>query len=390
MSETLGNAGPAPGTAFSLGWLMAQLFGPLQRQSGSSSPFHLPTVAELDRNSRMELAFTQLDDLLQPYPGLSSAGPKNAWQANAHNGFDDQIRGLHLDILKSLVADGAQLSAYQTGRALSDTCQLPHADPANPQAQVESFLRQFNRFRLATLQSWLAQADSALPSRAAATVSRSLTSWQDWVDANVSVLQGNWEKHRQPVATSLHAQATAWHALLAGHTDASGQASPQAWIQAGQSILRTIQAGARTAVRRFWPVLLVVAAAVGGLLYLAIANTEGTQKVWSSLVTVAAGLGITGAGLRAAAKRAVGGLGDEISQAAKLDAQAWAATWLPATTQGPIRRIRLASQGVAIPRAGKRVDKQAPELPQPTPPAPPVSPPPSPTEADVPAAVTTG
>ena len=134
-------------------------------------------------------------------------------------------------------------------------------------------------------------------------------------------------------------------------------------------------------MRRFWPAVIAVAAAVGGVLYLAIADSAGTQKVWSSLVTVAAGLGLTGAGLRAAGKRAVGGLEQKISQAAKLDAQAWAATWLPAIPQGPIRRIRLARQGVAIPQAGKRVDKQAPEPPRPEP---------APIEAGVPSAVPTG
>jgi hypothetical protein len=42
-----GGQAPPTGSSFSLGWLMAQLFGPLQHWRGRDTPAHLSTVPEL-------------------------------------------------------------------------------------------------------------------------------------------------------------------------------------------------------------------------------------------------------------------------------------------------------------------------------------------------------
>jgi hypothetical protein len=361
MSADTVSQAPAAGSAFSLGWLMAQLFGPLQHRPKTGTTAHLPTVSELGRASRMNLAFAELDGLLNLYPNLSSATVKAAWQADGHEGFNDAVQALHLKLLQRLAGDRSQLSAYQLGRALNDTCWLPNKDEG-----AEFFLRQFNRHRLATLQSWLAQASAALPPLSAATVSRSLQNWQDWADANTPALQKNWDTtaHR-PVVAALRTQASAWHALLAGQTDTSGQTSPDAWIHAGQSIVRTIRVLMSAILRRFWLVVIIIAAATGGLLYLAIANSSETAKVWASLVTVAGALGLSGAGLRTAGRRVASGIEQDIQQAAILDAHGWAATWLPALPQGPVLRYRLASRGVAPPQTRKRLAAATPSEPEP-------------------------
>jgi uncharacterized protein (TIGR03382 family) len=57
---------PPVGSMFSLGWLMAQLFGPLQRRRGSDTSAHLPTISELDVDSYMEIEFLELEKLLTP------------------------------------------------------------------------------------------------------------------------------------------------------------------------------------------------------------------------------------------------------------------------------------------------------------------------------------
>ena len=166
-------------------------------------------------------------------------------------------------------------------------------------------------------------------------------------------------------------QASAWHALLAGETDLSGQTSIDAWVHAGQSILRTARLLMLTIIRRFWPVVLIIAAATGGLLYLATANTTGTAKVWTSLVTVAAALGVSGASLRAAALKAVGGIELDIRDAATLDARAWSISWLPTLPQSRVQRYRLASRGVAAPQMKKGLPE--PAMPAPSAPAVPPS-----------------
>jgi hypothetical protein len=209
------------------------------------------------------------------------------------------------------------------------------------------------------LQAWLVEAGGALPSQSAATVSRSLQNWQDWADINASELQTGWATAHTSVVAALRSQASAWHALLASETDLGGQTSVDAWVHAGQSILRTARLLMLTIIRRFWPVVLIIAVATGGLLYLTTANSSGTAKVWASLVTVAAALGVSGASLRAAALKAVGGIEQDIRDAASLDARAWGITWLPTLPQSRMQRYRLASRGVAAPQVKKGLPESA-------------------------------
>jgi len=382
--DTGGSPTPRAGASFALGWLMAQLFGPLPRRPGAGTETHLPTVAELDVGHQVELAFVQLKDLLQPYPGLSGADLETAWEAPRHAGFTAAVTALHLQLLRQLGHDRQQLDAYQLGRALSDTCWLP-----DKEAGPDFFLREFGRYRLAVLQTWLAQASGALPALSAATVSRSLQNWQDWADINASGIRAGWATANRSVIAALRTQARAWQALLAGHGDTTGPTSLDAWIHAGESILRSARILMVTALRRFWPVAAILAAATGGLLYLAIADSSGTARVWTSLVTVAAALGVSGGSLRVAAKRAAGGLEQDIVRTATLDARAWSITWLPTLPQTRLQQYRLASRGVAVPQARTALDPP-PSLP-PSPPAPPPLPqqqpqqPPPPPPAPAPA-----
>ncbi len=197
---------------------------------------------------------------------------------------------------------------------------------------------------------WLAGASGVLPPLSAVTVSRSLQNWQEWADSYASMIKDGWATLRSPVAAALHTQAAAWHCLLRGEMDTGGQTSVDAWVQAGRSMVRTSRQLVLAIVRHFWLLLAVIAAATGGLLYLAIANSSGTAKVWTSLATVAAAFGITGASLRAAAIRAATGMEQDISRAASFDARAWGATWLPTVPQGRLQQYRLANRGVAAPR----------------------------------------
>jgi hypothetical protein len=345
---------PAVGDSFSLGWLMAQLYGPLQRPRGTETT-HLPTVAELDTDERMALAFVELKYLLRPYSTLSITDVQDAWEAAGHHGFAASVMTLHLDLLAQLIDDPGQLSAYQLGRALSDTCWLPD-EAAGP----DFFLREFSHYRLATLQTWLGQASGTLPDEASAIVGRSMQNWQDWAEVNARTIRARWPAVHRTVIAALRTQAGAWRAVLAGVPDAVGATSPDAWTQAGESILRTTRTLTLAILRRFWPVVVVLVAATGGLLYLALANTSGTAKVWTSIATVAAGLGVSGASLRATAKKAASGVEKDIWRAASLDAQAWNATWLPTVRQNRIKKTRLARRGVAAPQATNSLERSAP------------------------------
>ena len=222
------------------------------------------------------------------------------------------------------------------------------------------------------MQLWLAQASGVLPPLSAVTVSGSLQNWQDWADTYASMITSGWATLRAPISAAMRTQAAAWHALLGGQTDTAGQTSVDAWIQAGRSMVHTARQLTAEILRRFWPIVVIIAVATGGLLYLAIANSSGTAKVWTSLVTVAAALGVSGASLRTAALRAASGMEEDIRQAATFDARAWGATWLPTEPQGRAQQRRLANRGVDAPHARNALEVSAPSG-QPAPGPPPAS-----------------
>ena len=76
------------GSMFALGWLMAQLFGPLQHRRVSDTSAHLPTISELGADSYMEIAFLELEKLLTSLPGrLSDADIKAPCNIPDHEKF---------------------------------------------------------------------------------------------------------------------------------------------------------------------------------------------------------------------------------------------------------------------------------------------------------------
>jgi hypothetical protein len=357
-SAEAGGQAPAPGAVFSLGWLMAGLFGPLRPQAqapspaaGAVAPARLPTVDDLPPDQRTDLAVTELGRLLPAcVPGSTNADVQDAWDKKDYAGFVTAVQDVHLKILNQFIEDQPKLSAYQLGCVLCDMCLLPQDKGA------DFFLQEFDRHRLAQLQTWLAEASETLPEQSAATVSRSLQNWQDWADINASSLARGWAADRPAVMAALDNQGQAWHALLSGRTDSSGQTSVDAWIEAGESLLRTTRTLGLRILRRFWPVVVVVLAATGALLYLANAGTHGTASVWASVVTVAGAFGVSGASLRAAATRTASVIKNDLSQAALLDAHAWSVTWLPVLPQSAMKRYQLRRRGVAAPQVKKGLE----------------------------------
>ena len=109
-------------------------------------------------------------------------------------------------------------------------------------------------------------------------------------------------------------------------------------------------------LRRFWPLVLIALAALGGLLYLVISNLSGASQVWASLVTVAAVVGSGSWGLGSALSSAFDGIGYEIWNAAKLDASTWNVTWLPALPAVRGERTKLDRRGVAMPQIRASLD----------------------------------
>lgn len=366
MTAATESSPPPPGSIFALGWLMAELFDDRRRkmldvrQPAFSQAVQLPLVADLGEADLLKFLVTDLHDLLKPYPDVSD-GRVQAEAARMQPGsaepfdkagFDREVLGLHLAILDRLAEDQPHLSAYQLGLALSDMCWLPAP------GGLDTFVAMFRRAQVAAMQTWLSGAAGAIPPLTSAIVGQSLGHWADWVDVNVPKLRsaGAASAEMTTIVSSLRVQGAVWHSVLTEDPDVSLNPPIGAWVQAGSAMTRAARTLCLTILRRFWPVLVIALATLGGLLYLVIANLSGAGQVWASLVTVFLVLGGTGAGIGGGVSRAIGGFSYDVSSAARREAQAWSITWLPAMRQGTVNRARLANRGVAAPQIRTNIE----------------------------------
>jgi hypothetical protein len=191
-------------------------------------------------------------------------------------------------------------------------------------------------------------------------VSRSLDNWADWIDVNSARLTAagthTWSEDGGVARDALRVQGWIWHSVLIADPEVSVQPGMGAWVEAGSSIARTARMTTEVILRRFWPLVVIALAALGGLLYLIIANLSGVSQVWASLATVAAIVGSGSWGLSNGVSSALNGVGYEIWAAAKVDAAAWNVTWLPALTTTAVERVKMERRGVAMPQVRKSLD----------------------------------
>jgi len=360
---------PPPGTAFALGWLMAELFDDRRRrtldvrQPPFSQTVQLPLVADLDEADLLKFLVTDLHDLLRLYQDVpdarvsddrvqAEAAKRQPGSAEPFNkaAFDTEVNALHLAILDRFADDQQQLNAYQLGLALSDMCWLLGPDDLN------SMTGMFRRDQVAAMQTWLNGAGTAIPQSTGAIVGGSLGHWADWIDINAATLRASGAAQATMVITALRVQGAVWHSVLTADPDVSLNPELSAWVQAGSAMARAVKQLAGVILRRFWPVVVIALAALAGLLYLIIANLSGAGQVWASLLTVTAVVGATGGGVFGGVSRALGGVGFDIWNAARREAQIWSITWLPAMLQGAKKRAQLESRGVGAPNIRKNLE----------------------------------
>ena len=191
-------------------------------------------------------------------------------------------------------------------------------------------------------------------------MSQSLDNWADWLDVNAASFTESgadaWSAKGDVVLDALRVQGWVWYSVLIADPEVSAAPSMGAWVQAASSIARATAKISEVVLRRFWWLVLIALAVLGGLLALVIVNLSGASQVWASLATVAAVVSASGIGVGSGVSSAFGGVGYEIWAAAKLDASAWNVTWLPAMTSTTVERARLNSRGVAAPKIRKNLD----------------------------------
>jgi hypothetical protein len=344
-------ADTAVSAAFSAGWLIAQLYGPIMKRDDKADTRHpLPTVRELGRTDRIALACDELDALIagklnSALTANNATAPSTAAVKSAAStlvpptAFNAAVVALHVQLLKTLtVADGGYGTAYSLGRSLSDTCWLPK--------EQSDYERQFNKYRLSNLQSWLSGISHRLPDQTAGAVAAGLDHWAAWLDVRQDI---DWTKDQTTIENATRAQGEKWRGLLAGETKASSLLTPEGYIVAGEAALHRASAIIRRTVRHFWVPLVIVFALVALIVVLAIVYGDGATTVWTSIVSIAAGFGVTGKSLQSTAKSLASDASKPLLQLAEVDAIGWAATTLPAITTPRPKQRALRRLGVEPP-----------------------------------------
>jgi hypothetical protein len=305
----------------------------------------LPTANELDEAGRRKLESERLEHLLRrlaAMPGFDRSGlpAEVPTPGGDEEAWKTALRKLNLGILCALAATRQETElAYELGRSLRDT--------ANPPASALS--RVFDRDRIATIQGWLAELSSDLPLRTAAVVATSLGRWSEFaaVTAGPSAARlknGDSTQVAEIMDNYLLRQGDLWLMLLTGARSASGLLTPEGYMAAGELALRRSAATIRGILRHYWAALLVGAAALGAVLYLAITYLGGAAKVWTSIVAIAGSLGITVQAVASTTARLAAEAERPVFAAAEEDAMAWAITTMPPLRlgRGKVRQLRRA------------------------------------------------
>ena len=409
--------------AVDIGWTMATLFGSVRPAFMVSQPAvtdRLPTEHELSGPDRGNLEQTRVNGLLarlgglitdgpDPGPGIpqvelggipdaaaapaadatpapdAAPDPNPAPEANpapdaAPAVVDNEaiLRQRNFDILQWLASAGREYGiAYQLGRALRDTANMPLRPDAaklaaakpeidaraatltkqpagnltpKDQAQWEFTARdalnnQLSRSRVSAVQDWLSSLQSYLPADSAGIVSVSIGRWGDLTstifDPNAPGALRRFNSRSQldvagEMTNNLLPQGDAWINLLTGAQSSEGLLSPEGFVAAGESSLSRTARIVGKIVTHYWLVLVILLAALGGVLYFANSGISGAGRAWTEIAAVASALGVTWRGITSTVARLSAQAEKPIFGLEKIDAMAWAVTTIPA--QLPLNR----------------------------------------------------
>jgi hypothetical protein len=397
--------------AVEIGWTMALLFGGLQQTTAPQD--RLPTEHELAPPQRIEVEVERVNALLgrlgkllgpgpaqpspgpdQPSPGPAqpSPGPAQPSPGPAQSAVpvqsavpavgpitgavddtthawkpDESSQGslgeTNLKILTWLARTDRDLSiAYQLGRSLRDTAHPPQRAPSDagapPTTSEDALKNQLSRARVARLQEWLSTLALRLPADSAAVVSASMGRWCDLTSTIFLPNTPGKLTARSPsasdVATGLHAslapQGDTWLNLLVGTESAEALLTPEGLVAAGEAALRRTARIIRKILAHYWFALLVLAIALGVVLYLTAADLSGAGKVWTEIAAVAGTLGVTAKGVGSTMARLSRSAEKPIFGLERVDAMAWAVTAIPGGLKLNTRGVRaLRSSGIRPP-----------------------------------------
>lgn len=332
------------------GWTMAVLYGTIQAPPADDVT-QLPTTHELQPDQRRALELKRLSHLLGQLavrPGIEGSGLPTEPPADAdETALRDTLPAFNLAILEALAVTAPELElAYELGRSLRDTANPP---PEREAPHAPALARQLGRGRVAKLQEWLATLSTQFPQHTAAIVATSLGRWSEFAAVTVQTSTPGLKKGQAASVAAtmcdyLLPQGDLWLMLLTGARSTSGLLSPEGYVAAGELALHRSAAIVRQVIRRYAVELLIVAAALGGVIYLAVNNLGGAARVWTTIAAVGGSLGISGGTITSAASRLTAEAERPVFTMAEEDAMAWAITTLPKVelNSRTVRRLRRA------------------------------------------------
>jgi hypothetical protein len=340
--------------AFYAGWTMALLYGRIQAPP-ADDVIELPTTHELQPDQRRVLELKRLSHLLQQlasWPDIGESGlPTEVLVGDAsEKNLRDALPALNLAILEALAVTGPEVElAYELGRSLRDTANPP---PERAAPHAPALARQLGRGRVAKLQEWLATLSTQFPEHTAAIVAASLGRWSEFAAVTVQPAKPRLKTgKRADVAKTmcdyLLPQGDLWLMLLTGTRSTSGLLSPEGYVAAGELALHRSAVIARQVIRRYAVGLLILAAALGGIIYLAISSLAGAAQVWTTIAASGISLGAAAQAVASATSRLTAEAERPVLAMAEEDAMAWAITTLPAVDLKPraVRQLRRAGIG---------------------------------------------
>ena len=368
------------------GWTMALLYGVIEPPA--ESPWELPTVHELPEGQRRELELLRLGSLLARLARLpecdGSGLPTQVPGIDDSAPYSPALAAFNQEILDALATAAPELQrAYELGRSLRDTVNPPR-DPKAATPPPDALAGQLSHWRVSTLQEWLVTLAAEFPQYTGAIVAASLGRWSDFAAVTLGTPAAPTGAGAQPAGTGtqttgavkqagtgrqgwltkpgrlrgetqtdlaermydyLLPQGDVWLMLLTGARSTDGLLTPEGYVAAGEAALRRSARIVRRVIQHYWPVLAIIAAALGGLLFLAITSLGGAAKVWTTIATVAGSLGISARTIMSTVARLASEAEKPVLTAAEEDAMAWAITTLP--------RVSLNTRGVRqLRRAG--------------------------------------
>ncbi len=359
MSTLSADPAAAPPTAvqFALytGWTMAGLDGLDPDPISPTGPPQLPTVSELPEPQRRLLELRRLGRLVEylaTLPGCADLSTSALAPQADDSDFKTQLGAFHLSLLEVLAAGGLELElAYEVGRSLRYTVDPP-TDPKLKESSAQALAWQFDRARIAKLQEWLAALAAGFPSQVATIVSTSLGRWSDFAALTVGTPSttpriGKNDDFVKQMRDYLLRQGEVWLMFLVGARSTSGLVSPEGYVAAGEAALRRSTRIIGGVLAHYWGALSLLAAALGGVLYLAISQLGGAAQVWTSIGAIGSTMGITAQSVRSTIARLSSEAERPVLAAAEEDVKAWAITTLPHANLSPRNVRSLRKSGIA-------------------------------------------